>query len=137
MKKEFAFAEDYKPLIPNGMYEAQCIAHNSGFHIGKTRKTFLHFKILDPIEHIGKKIFMVFNMPYDKEIKMGSKYYKTWCFVNNWQKPSKNSKMSPRLFKNKIYKITTRTVKPKHNGKEMPNNFWYSVIDEIVQVLAG
>jgi hypothetical protein len=79
---------------------------------------------------------MAFNMPYDRRIKSGSKYYKTWCMVNDWQKPSRNAKMSPRLFLNKIYKVKTRTVKPPHNGKEMPEQFWYSVVDEIIEVLA-
>ena len=77
---------------------------------------------------------MAFNMPYDKKIKSGSKYYKNWVMVNGWSKPSKNAKMSPRIFKNKIYEIRTRTTKPKHNGKEMPENFWYSVVDEILEV---
>ena len=79
---------------------------------------------------------MAFNMPYDKKIKSGSKYYKNWVMVNGWNKPSRNAKMSPRIFKNKIYKIKTRTTMPKHNGKEMPENFWYSVVDEILEVIA-
>jgi hypothetical protein len=59
-----------------------------------------------------------------------------WVMVNSWNKPSRNAKMSPRIFKNKIYKIKTRTTKPKHNGKDMPENFWYSVVDEILEVIA-
>ena len=76
-------------------------------------------------------------MPYDMKIKTGSKYYKTWTMVNGWNKPTRNAKMSPRLFKNKIFKVKTRTVKPQHNGNEMPEHFWYSVVDEIVEVVAG
>ncbi len=136
MANDSVWAEDYKPLIPDGFYEAQCIKYDSCF-IAKSKKTFLHFKILDAGEHFGKQIFMAFNMPYDEKIKMGSKYFKTWCMVNDWKKPSKNAKMSPRLFKNKIYKIKTRTVRPKHNRKEMPKDFWYSVVDEISEVVAG
>ena len=135
MKKEFVYAEDYKPLIPDGMYEAQCISYNSGFHLGKTRKTFLHFKILEPGEHLGKKIFMVFNMPCDKKIRMGSKYYKTYVFANGNQRPTRNSIMSPRLFKGRIFEIKTRTVEPKFpDGKPMPKHFHYSVVDSITDV---
>jgi hypothetical protein len=57
--------------------------------------------------------------------------------VNGWRKPSRNSKLSPRLFLNKIYRVKTRTVKPIHNGKKMPKEFWYSVVDEIAEVLTG
>ena len=138
MKTDFVCAENYRPLIPNGIYEAQCFKYDSTFKLGKkTRKTFLHFRIVEPGPHCGKQIFMAFNMPDEKKIRMGSKYYKTWCLVNGWKKPSKNAKMSPRIFKNKIYKIKTRPVKPKHHGKEMPKDFWYSVVDEIIELVAG
>ena len=136
MRYDFVCAENYMPLIPEGNYEAQCINYDSAF-IAKRRKTFLHFRILEPGPHSGKQIFMAFNMPDEKKIRMGSKYYKTWCMVNGWKKPSKNAKMSPRIFKNKIYKIKTRPVKPKHHGKEMPEDFWYSVVDEIIEVVTG
>lgn len=133
--KEFVCSDNYRPLIPNGTYEAQCIKYDNKFVLGKTLKVFLIFKILDLGEHQGKQIFQAFNMPYDRKIKMGSKYYKTWCMVNGWNKPSRNAKMSPRLFINKIFKIKTRTTKPLHNGKEMPENFRYSVVDAILEVI--
>jgi len=135
--KEIVCADNPKPLIPNGTYEAQCVRHDSGFCFGKSRKVFLYFKIIEQGEHHGKEIFQAFNMPYNKKMKAGSKYYKTWCMVNDWNQPSRNTKMAPRLFLNKICKIKTRTVKPKHNGKDMPDNFWYSVVDEILEVVAG
>ena len=129
--------DNYKPLLPNRIYEAQCVKYDNKFALGKTKKLFLNFRILDQGEHHGKEIFMAFNMPFNGKIKTGSKYYKTWCMVNGWQKPSRNAKMSPRLFKNKIFRIKTRTAKPKHNNKEMPENFWYSVVDEIMDVVTG
>jgi len=133
--KEFV-SDGYYKLVPDGKYEAQCFKHDSRFVFGKTRKVFLHFKILELGEHFGKMIFQAYNMPYDRKIKVGSKYYKTWCMVNEWRKPSRNAKMSPKLFLNRIYRIKTRTVKPKHDGKQMPENFWYSVVDKILEVSA-
>jgi hypothetical protein len=135
MAHDFICGEEYKPLIRDGTYEAQCIDFNSKFYLGKTRKLFLHFKILTNGEYFGERIFQAFNMPYNRRIRQGSKYYKTWVMVNDWKKPTRNAKMSPRLFKNKIFKIKTRTVKPMHNRKEMPQHFWYSVVDEIIEVI--
>jgi len=135
MTKDFICGEEYKPLIRDGTYEAQCVNYDSKFCLGKARKLFLHFEILTNGEYFGEQIFQAFNMPYNKRIRQGSKYFKTWVMVNNWQKPSRNAKMSPRLFLNKIYRIKTRTVKPTHNGKEMPKEFWYSVVDEILEVI--
>ncbi|MHA1942744.1 MAG: hypothetical protein ACW97P_13665, partial [Candidatus Hodarchaeales archaeon] len=50
------------------------------------------------------KVFSFVFIQFDKKIKTGSKYYKTWCMVNGWQKPSRGAKMSPRIFLNKIFK---------------------------------
>jgi hypothetical protein len=135
--KDFICEDDSKILVPDGKYEAQCIGFNTKFCLGKTRKTFLNFKITTEGKQFGIKLFMAFNRRYDGQIRTGSKYYKTWCMVNGWQKPSRGAKMSPRLFKNKIFKIKTRTVKPKHNDKEMPSDFWYSVVDQILEVVVG
>jgi hypothetical protein len=135
--KEYQFADGYKPRLPNGAYEAQCFRFDNKFILGKAKKLFLHFRIVEQGEHHGKEIFMAFNMRYDDRIKQGSKYFKTWCMVNGWKMPSRNAKMSPRLFLNKIYRVETRTVKPKHHDKPMPEAFWYSIVDEIVEVVAG
>ena len=77
MSDEFVFREQYKPLIPNGTYEAQCIKYDSKFCLGKARKLFLHFQILEDGENYGNQIFMAFNMPYNRKIRQGSKYFKT------------------------------------------------------------
>ena len=135
MTHDFICGEEYKPLIRDGTYRAQCVRYDSSFCLGKARKLFLRFQILSEGKDFGKRIFMPFNMPYDKKIKQGSKYYKTWVMVNGWQKPTRNAKMSPRLFQNKIFKVRTRTVKPTNHGKPMPKDFWYSVVDEILEVL--
>jgi hypothetical protein len=132
---DYIFRQEYKPLVPNGVYEAQFIKYDQSFVLGKARKLLLHFKILDHGKDYGKELFMAFNMPYDKNIRQGSKYFKTWVMVNNWKRPSRNAKMSPRLFKSKFFRVKTRTCKPMHNGAEMPHDFWYSVLDEIVEVL--
>ncbi len=136
MDDEFVCEEDYRPLIPNGIYEAQCVSYNKGFVLGgKALKLFLHFIITEPGQYNGTPLFMAFNMPKNRKIKQGSKYYKTWCKVNGWQKPSRNAKMSPRLFKNKIYKIRTKAATPPYDGKNMPDTFKYSIVDSIVDVV--
>ena len=137
MKKDYSCNDDYHPLVPDGIYEAQCVAVDSSFLMGKARKLFLHFKITTQGQFQGTKLFMAFNMPNDKKIRPGSKYYKTWVHVNGWEKPGRNTTMSPRIFKNKIFRIKTRTVSPKHNGKTMPATYEYSVVDSIIDVVAA
>ena len=72
-RTEYVCDQDYKVLLPDGLYEAQCISFNDSFVLAKARKLFLTFKILDPGPCYEKEIFMAFNMPYNKKIKGGSK----------------------------------------------------------------
>jgi len=132
---DYVCDDNYRSLIPDGKYEVQCTGYDNSFCLGKARKLFLYFRIIEG-EYEGTKLFQAFNIPYDERIKSGSKYYKTWVMVNQWRKPSRNTKMSPRLFLNHVYRIKTRTVKPKHNDQPMPEAFRYSVVDEILEVCA-
>ena len=134
---DFVCADNYRPLIPEGKYEAVCTKYEDNFCFMKARKLFLHFKIITPGEYQGTELFQSYNMPYNGKMKLGSKYYKTWCMVNGWKIPTRNAKMSPRFFLNKAYVVNVRTVKPQHNGGTMPKDFYYSVIDQIILVNTG
>lgn len=133
---EFQAASAPKPRIPDSTYEVQCIGDDLKWAYRGSLKLFLRFKITELGEHEGKELFMAFNMPANKRCHATSKYYKTWCLING-SVPSRNAKMSPKLFRNKIFKIKTRTSKPKLDGKEMPEAFWYSVVHSIVGHVAG
>jgi hypothetical protein len=134
---DFLCRDNPRPLIPEGIYEAVCISFDDSFCFGKCRKLFLAFKIITQGPHLGTELFMAFNMAYNGKIAAGSKYYKTWCMANNWQKPTRNAIMSPRIFKNKIFEVKVRTTQPKHNGAAMPKDFHYSVVDSIIKVNTG
>jgi hypothetical protein len=134
--KEFVCADDYWPLLPNGTYIAQCtdfdIHESFG---GRSRKIYLHFSIIEgPYEK--RKLFMPFNYPSNGKFRPGHKYWQYWVMVHD-RPPSKNAKMFPKIFKNKIFKIKTRKVKKKYtNGNDMPSYCDYSVVDTIEEVLA-
>jgi hypothetical protein len=131
---DFVCKDNPRALIPEGVYEAVCTGYDDGFCFGKCRKLFLTFKIITPGPYLGTGLFMAFNMAYTGKIAAGSKYYKTWCLANNWQKPTRNAVMSPRIFKNKSFSVKVKTVKPKHNKAAMPQDFHYSVIEQILNV---
>lgn len=126
--EDFVCGQDYRPWVPDGEFEAECFDFKPGYYI-KTPKLYLNFRLLnEPYEDV--ELFMSFNMPYNGSVPIGSRYYKTWAKVNG-KKPSRNTKMSPRIFLHKIYKVKTRTVKPKDGGEELPEDFHYSIIDSI------
>ena len=135
--KEFVNADEYWPLLPNATYIAQCI----GFDInesygGRSRKVYLHFRIIEG-PHEACKLFMPFNYPSNGKFTPGYKYWPYWVMVHG-RKPSRNAAMSPKIFKNRIFKIKTRKVKRKFpNGNDMPPDFEYSIVDTIEEVMAG
>jgi hypothetical protein len=123
------------PRIPDGLYEAQCFKYE--YSRKPYSKVYLKFKITQPGKHNGLRLFKPYNIPPDGgRPARGSNYFKDWSMVNNWQLPSRNTKMSPKIFVNKLFKIKTRTSKPMHNDKEMPEQFWYSLVDALVEVVA-
>jgi hypothetical protein len=126
--EDIVCAQDYRCLVPDGVFVAECVECQQG-HYGRIPKLYLKFKLTErPYE--GVELFMSFNMPFSGRIPVGSKYYKIWAKING-RLPSQNAKMSPRIFLNKLYKIKTRTVKPKDGGEELPEDFHYSIIDSI------
>ena len=135
--KELICADDYWPLLPNGAYIAQCIDYeiNKSFG-GKSRKIYLSFRIIEGLSE-GSELFMAFNYPSNGKLRSGHKYWQYWVMVHG-RVPSKNAKMSPRIFKNKIFEIKTAKVKRKFpNGSDMPSDCDYSKVDTIEKVLAG
>ena len=144
-EEELEFSEP-RAWIPDGCYMAKCLTHSKLIPYRNTRKIFLIFEILTE-PYRGEKIFMAFNMGFGP-ISPGMKYYKYWVVANNNRVPSRNAKASPRMFINKIYMVTTRTVKPRvgpslrhvndagMEERELPFEAWYSVIDhfELVEM---
>lgn len=125
------YAVDNKyPLLDEGDYYGECIdIFERGYEDKK--KLYLRFKLfLDSGgEIVTETICMAFNI--QREIGPRSKYYKVWTMIHR-KEPSKNAQMSPRIFKNKFYKLRIRTSKKDKNGNLKPESDWYSIVDKIL-----
>ena len=135
-ENEYYAADDNYALIPDGEYYAECKEFKLLHYDGKKRKLYLSFEIfLDGNGNdIFENVYMSFNMPLNKRIGTRSKYYRYWRMAHG-KPPTRNAMLSPRIFKNKFYKIKTRTVKQYENGEARPNDKHYSVVDEIMMVI--
>lgn len=125
---ELVAGEDYPPLLPDGEYIAQCVRTDWGQYRGSP-KIYLRLRILEG-EYRNEEVFMAFNVPSDGRFYPGSKYYKAWTLARGNRPPSRNAKMSPSVFKNKVFRIRTRVVEKSDD----PNHIKYSVADEIIEV---
>jgi len=137
MKKEkdtdFTFAGDYEH-VPDKTYEAIVVRYDRG-EFYQRKKLYLWWKIISIGPHEGKELFMAFNV--FKKITKSSKYYEAWVLANKGVRPKKNDRMSPKVFKDKIFSIRTRTVISSKKQGEIDKADRYSVVDEILELCAG
>ncbi len=120
------------PLIPEGEYEAMADRIDKAVYHQK-KKLYVWFKIISE-NYQGTTIFMSFNIPDD--IRPSSKYYQEWVKANDGVQPLRNSRISPNVFKHKIFLIKVRTVLSDSKQAKLGENT-YSVVDKILQVAAG
>lgn len=131
----------YPVRVPDSEYLAVCI-HVFGPHTSRVygEKFYLTFQIIDG-EHAGKKLPM-FLSPSKFPT---SNLYRFWSIANDGP-PSRNARLSPRIFLGKAFRVRTATVKPRHRvtgadgkiraGDYMPEFMWYSRIDCVLSLEA-
>ncbi len=82
-------------------------------------KIYLTFALLDDA-HAGIELPMFFRPSRFPT----SRYYRAWLIANG-RPPSRNARLSPRVFLNKVFRVLVETVKPRiqitgENGKQRP-----------------
>ena len=127
--EDIRFSGDYPSWVPDGTYEARCKDYSDPRPYRGTQKVFLTFELLNE-PWAGTELRMFLNVPFSG-ITPGSRYFKYWTAANKDRMPSRNAKMSPHMFKDKKYRVTTKTVIPKRGSEEMPFDYHYSKVDHI------
>jgi hypothetical protein len=65
-----------------------------------------------------------------------SDYRREWIVVTG-RRPSRNDRMSSRVFQGVLAEVEVRTVKTDSKQRPLPKGAWYSVIARVVQVKIG
>lgn len=126
-------AAPYIPRVPDGEYLALCTHTYRGHSRKYGERVYLDFQLCDCADE-GKTIRM-----YLRPSKWPtSNFYLSWAIARGGPPRSRNTKMSERVFKGKLFRVRTTTVKPKHQitgidgksrpGPDLPEMFWYSKI---------
>ncbi len=133
-------ARPYPTLIPEGPYLAFCTRQywDKGSRLYGER-IYLYFKIFDG-EYNGKEIRM-FLRPSKFPT---SNLYRAWAIASGYPPRSRNTKLSPRIFPGKLFRVSVVTVKPRHRivgtdgktrqGDFLPDFLWYSKIASILSL---
>ena len=134
--KEEIIAEEPLVQIPPGEYEAVCKKAVFKYSFGGDKRLFIEFVIIGN-EYDGTKLFMVCTRPPGK-LRIRHKLYNQWAIALG-RKPHKGERFNRTIFEKKMYLISVRDTRKKYsrNGRSMPEYLQYSMVDEIVEVIAG
>lgn len=131
------------PLLTAGEYQVQMLHHETSV-IFQTPKVYIHFKILDPGEHHGARVFRAFRVrsligrpgKWGRfRLSRGSDLFRTLCRL--YPNDPRPDRVSLRALKNTVLRVNVRTVNTDRRQRELPPVCRYSVIDEILSVEAG
>lgn len=132
-------AKEPRPLIPEGIYQAQCIKIEKGYSHSSSRKIFIHFEVFNEGELENKvPLFLAMNDPGEK-VSPGTKYYQNWVIANGNKAPRRNDRMSLKVFRKGLFLVHVGTVKPTlpESKKERPECFHYSIVRYIIKKVVG
>lgn len=130
---------DIPPLLPEGEYEVVFVRAEEKVLWGRP-KVFLQFRIMRACDQacdaIGQKLFMAATLPKHGRLSISSKYLQQWILASG-RRPARRDRLSTRVFQQKVFLATVRTVRKGSDGSVLPVSSQYSVIDRLLKVLTG
>lgn len=126
---------DVPPLLPAGDYEV-VFHHVEEKKLWGKNRLFIHFRVAQQGEYLGKILFMSVVMPTNGKFSLTSKYLQQWSLAAG-VRPTRLDRLSTKVFHRKLFLARVRTVKYGHDGKERATSWHYSVIDTLLELRAG
>jgi hypothetical protein len=128
-------ARAYPNRVPDGEYIALCThVHHDQHSRNYGERVYLDFQIYEG-DYAGKTVRMFLH----PSVWPTSTFYRSWAIAHGGPPRLRNTKMSARVFKGKLFRLLTSTVKPRHritgeDGKSRPGPFlpetlWYSKVN--------
>jgi hypothetical protein len=132
-----AFVEGFKPVVPDGDYDAKFIGHETALVFGSP-KVFLHFELVEPGDYIGTRLFQAFRVR-----RLKGKSGKGGRFVAHaggdlyallarlLDVKLRGDRISLQSLRSMLFRITTRTVTTNSRQQPIPLPARYSVVTKI------
>jgi hypothetical protein len=138
-------AGEQRPLLPDGEYEAKFLRQEPAkMHMFKgTRRLFVHFEIVEPGAHNGKRVFGSWPLgdivvENGKRRLVAKKHGNLAAMLKRlFGKTARISRASLSSLKGSVVKIRTRTVTRDYRQRPKAEYERYSVVDDIVAICAG
>lgn len=132
---EFPFSSEIPPLVPEGPYDLGFVRPQTKRMFGGER-LFLWFRIVTPGEWCGRELYMTCTVAPNGKWTPSHKYYLAWVLATG-NRPNRRDRLSTVVFRNKVFRGKVRPV--TKTSKQSPRTLeqQYSVVEELVGVLAG
>lgn len=129
-------AEQQRPRIPPGEYDAICHKTETGRSWGGRTDIYILFRICGG-KWDGTELFMACTYHLKRKLSPRYKYYQQWTLAKG-APPEKGERLSPEVFCHKMYRIYVRGTQKRHgDGRLMANCVQYSVVDSIIETQTG
>lgn len=132
------------PLLPPGTYQAQFVGWWTGLMFRKRPKIGLNFRIVDPGDHFGKTLTRWYNAVRlvgahgdSGQFQVGRHSDFLADFARLIGMPSRTDRTPMSRLKKVVLLVKVETVKQRRNQEAIAAPLKYSVIRELLTVVAG
>jgi hypothetical protein len=124
------------PLVPDAEYTGVFQRAEQGRFAGRLR-WFLWFAISTPGPHLKAELYLSCPCPEGKgSFGLGSKLVSAYAVATGTM-PRRRDRITKSVFRQKLFRFRTRTVKKDKDGHVRPAADHYSVIDRLLAVEVG
>lgn len=153
-REEFTVIGGIQPLLPEGSYQLAYLGNRTiaGFAGSKSNtrghkagKLQIDFRVVDVGEYFDVGLSAFFNVLVPMQASFGrngnfaltanGNFMRTYARL--FGRRERRDRLSLRRFKNVVIEASVRTVKQDRNQKPLAESCHYSVIHELIQVVAG
>ena len=133
---ELPFNNDIPPAIPDRDDYTVMFDRAEQANYRRRLKLYLWFQMITEGEWYGEKFCMCCNVAPKGKWTASYKYWMAWVLANG-SRPKRTDRMSSVVFKNKVFRARMRTVRKTANQTDRTPAQQYSVVDELLEVMAG
>jgi hypothetical protein len=134
---DFLFNGEIPPRLPEGEYEVAFVGANKKRMFGSGERMFLWFRIVTLGEWYETELYMTCAVPVTgRDWGPSHKFMQAWMLASG-HSPKRRDRMSTTVFRNKLFRAKVRTVTRDARQKLRPPERQYSVIDELLELVAG
>jgi hypothetical protein len=131
----------YRELLPEGLWLEAKLTHHETSFVFRAPKVFLHFEVVEPGDHFGKRLMRPFRAKslvkpfgHNGRFTLHARSDLLLLIVRLLDVKTRPDRVSLLDLRRMLLKVQCRTVHRNHDGLTTPESMRYSVIGQIDRV---